>query len=299
MHDVVVGVDSSIVSERALDRALIEATLSGSALRVVRAWDAPMPLGDIQGMGYADPASFARLELSAQQLVDESLRDGLARRTVEGTVDVTTEVAQGDPGSVLVAASKDAELIVIGGRGHGYVASAVLGSTTGFVLHHAHCPVMVVPAGGVPAGDFARVVVGVDDAPCSRAALAWGVAAALRHACPLVVLHAWFVSAPVGSSPLSLNRLLPDFGLAARNWLRELVAGAVAGHQLDSQTLIAHGPAAKALLHEAGPDDLLVLGSRGRGGFASLVLGSVATQCSHHARGVLTVVRSDEERLKT
>jgi nucleotide-binding universal stress UspA family protein len=60
---------------------------------------------------------------------------------------------------------------------------------------------------------------------------------------------------------------------------------------------VIEGPATRVLLETAGPDDLLVVGSRGRGGFADLVLGSVATQCAMHSRGPVVVVRAQQERL--
>jgi nucleotide-binding universal stress UspA family protein len=293
MRDIVTGVQSPEAAVRVLDRSLAEAETSHRPLRAVTAWSVTPMIGDVYGTGYSG-AYVPGLDLAvtteqlAAELLDKALRDRHSGRPVTSTA----EAVQGDPGRALVLASRDSGLVVVGARSHGAVGSALLGSATGYVLHHSQCPVMVVPETASP-GAYSQVVVGVDGEACSASALRWALNAAVRHRCPLRVIHATnFVPLP------GPTESYPDYARAARAWLKENLAEVVPDHRdvrISSEVL--EGPAAAVLLAAAGPDDLLVVGSRGRGGFTDLVLGSVATQCSTHARGPVVVVRAGQERL--
>jgi nucleotide-binding universal stress UspA family protein len=295
MRDIVTGVQGAEAAVRVLERALSEAETTHRTLRVLTVWSTPPMVGDLGGLGYgAEYVSASVSTRCAQELVDTLLDKALHERHSGLPVVTATETHAGDPGRALVEASKDAGLVVVGGRGHGALASALLGSTTGYVVHHARCPVMVVPDRAAP-GPLGRVVVGLDGEGCSRSALLWGLDAAARHRCPLHVVHATNILPIPGP-----NVLYPDYDMASRSWLK----GEVDQVLLDRRDVevimeVLAGPAARVLLGKAGPDDLLVVGSRGRGGFTDLVLGSVATQCTTHARGAVVVVREHEERLDT
>lgn len=293
MRDIVTGVQSPEAAVRVLERALSESETSHQPLRVVTAWSSPPIYGDMAGVGYAGsylaPAESSR---GAKALVEGLLDKALHERHSELPVVATTEDHAGDPGRVLVQASEDAALVVVGGRSHGAIAAALLGSATGYVAHHARCPVMVVPACAAP-GPFLRVIVGVDGEGSSRAALHWGLDAAARHHCPLVVVHATNVLPIPG-----VSTVYPDYEVAARAWVQDEIDSTLPDHRDVSVTCeIIEGQAARVLLAKAGPDDLLVIGSRGRGGFLDLVLGSVTTQCTGHARGAVVIVREGQERL--
>jgi nucleotide-binding universal stress UspA family protein len=290
MKDIVVGIDGSAASERALDRALLEAERRQLPLRVVHGWTIPAWFSS-GGLGYIPPVPSPEISREvAQRLVDEALAKALSRRTSEGPVQVTTEVHQADAARLLTELSDKAGLVIVGGSGHGQLASALLGCVTTFVLHHAHCPVMVVPGTG-PVDLPARYVVGLDGSVSSRAALAWALAAAEPLKTPVVAVHVWQIS----TSPMPLTFAnLPagaTYQQEASAWLAEELAlspeaAGVVGH-------LPYGRPTPTLLEEAGEDDVLVLGSRGHGGFSSLLLGSVATQCSAHARGTVVVVRPE------
>ena len=291
MRDIVVGIDSSAGSERTLDRAFLEAERTGCPLRVVYAWTAQIWLGASgSGLVYAAPLPAPEeSRKAAEQFLAEVVAKGLSRRTSATPVELRTETHEGDAGRVLSRLSNDAVLLVVGGSGHGQLASALLGSVTSHVLHHATCPVMVVPS-GAPVTPFARVVVGLDGSESSRAAFAWALAEA--GPVPLVAVHAWIVN----TAPLPIPYTSLPAGAAyerdAEVWLEQEVALGL-GTQQGTNVLrrLPYGPAVAALLNETGPDDLLVLGSRGHGGFASLILGSVASQCTAHASGTVVVVR--------
>ena len=292
MKDIIVGVDGSPGSEAALDRAFLEAERTGQPLRVVHAWTLPTWTGAGAGgtaytMPLPDPAESRRW---AKAILDEIVEKALMRRTSCVAVTMTAEVHQGPASQVLSRLSTDAALLVVGGSGHGQLASALLGSATTYLLHHAHSPVMVVPA-GVPADRFARVVVGLDGSPSSQAAFRWALGTARTLDCPLVAVHAWVISTP--PIPIPYGSLPPQatYEQDARTWLDGELLALLEGEE--PTTVLRHVPyghTAGALLDETGPDDLLVIGSRGRGGFASLLLGSVAIQCATHATSPVVVL---------
>lgn len=295
MREIVTGVDQAEQSEHVLAHALSEAETTARPVRVVHAWADPVWVAGPAGMGFESLPPMQDSARWAQEAAEALLDKALLQRTSTRPVTISAHAVRGDPGDVLVQAGADAGLVVVGGRTHGGVLSTLLGSATGYVLHHSAGPVMVVPDTCAP-GPYRRVVVGFDDEACSRAALRWALDAARRHRCPVLVVHALRLTpSPV---PVAADLSRPDDESELGAWLDSEVAKAK--HGLDDVTTscaVRDGSAAAVLLAAAGPADLLVLGSRGRGGFASLVLGSVATQCAQHAEGVVVVVRAGAERL--
>ena len=298
MSDILVGVDSSTAAERALDRALLDGQRTGLPVRVMHVWQAPVWVAGALGSvtDYDALASTVGSDHDARLLVEELVAKARTRLLSDAPVEVRVEVTQGSPGRALVEAAHDAFELVVGNRGHGALASALLGSTTGHAVHHAPCPVTVVPELGAPVGPYRRVVVGVDGSPGARAALRHGLAVAARERCPLTVVHAWAVSAlPTGVDLLGAEEL-DRYEAATRAWLATEVAATLddAATDVSVRQEVVHGHASATLLDLAGPDDLLVLGSRGRGGFAGLHLGSVSSQCARHARSTVTVLRAGQ-----
>jgi nucleotide-binding universal stress UspA family protein len=140
-----------------------------------------------------------------------------------------------------------------------------------------------------------RIVVGVDGSPASRAALEWAVAEArLRHA-TLEVVHAWefpaFVLTTYGGATLPV--VAPeDLERAARELVARTVAGmAGADPVLRLETTVVRGHPANTLVEAAKGADLLVVGSRGHGGFTGMLLGSVSNHVAHHATCPVVIVR--------
>lgn len=135
----------------------------------------------------------------------------------------------------------------------------------------------------------ARVIVGVDGSEPSRVALAWAFTTAERMGAELVVLHAWQFSpiSVLAGGPVDVE----EYRAAAQRLVDDLateVLGADAAVRVIRKAVEA--PPVSALIEEAGPDDILVLGSRGAGGFRGLLLGSVSTQVAHHAPCPVVVV---------
>ena len=139
MAGIVVGVDGSENSLDALRWAAAEAGLRGALLRVVAIFNAP-----IMSTGYEvvapDPSDLAAASNTMLDAAVDSIRE---EGGLEG-VHVATEVVEGHAGERLIELSHDADMVVVGARGHGGFLGMVLGSVTGHVVNHAACPVVVV-----------------------------------------------------------------------------------------------------------------------------------------------------------
>jgi nucleotide-binding universal stress UspA family protein len=124
------------------------------------------------------------------------------------------------------------------------------------------------------------VVVGVDGSAGSNEALGWALAEARLRNVPLRIVHAW-ISPGVRMSGLQR---------AAEELVEKAARDVAAGEDVEIERLVVQGTAAEVLLAAVDMSDLLVVGSRGHGGFADLLLGSVSQQCVHHAPCPVVVV---------
>jgi nucleotide-binding universal stress UspA family protein len=142
----------------------------------------------------------------------------------------------------------------------------------------------------VPGG----VLVGHDGSECAHEALQWAAGLALRAGYPLHVLRAWKITTAPQPPTLEPGYVPPleDFEKAVRDELEAHVAAARLDPALPVTCHVTHGTPARGLIESGVRADLLVVGARGRGGFAGLVLGSVSDQCVRHAPCPVTVVRS-------
>jgi nucleotide-binding universal stress UspA family protein len=137
---IVVGADGSPASNAALRWALGEGTARGATVEVVHAWEPPAIYGPVPGSDPFDPGT---LEESAHRLVDDVVGRALAG---PAAVDVRRTVVAGGPAAALLDAAKGADLVVVGRRGLGGFGRLLLGSVSEQVVHHAPCPVVVLPA---------------------------------------------------------------------------------------------------------------------------------------------------------
>lgn len=281
---IVVGIDGSEGSLAALAVARQEAALVGAPVEAVMAWDHL----DQPGPEPFDPNYSAE---KAQAFLDGVL----ARAVADDGPAVTGRAVCAHPADALLEAGQGADLLVVGARGHGGFLGLRLGSVSHKVLHHAPCPVLVCREGtsAVATGTGRPVVVGADGSTPSRRAMAWAAEEAVRRGVTLVAVHGWGLpsaaSGPVADpSSLSLSEALSEAALelvaeeAAR--VRKEVPDAVVEVRSDGIG------AAPALLEAAEGAALLVVGSRGRGGFAGLVLGSISQQVAQHAPCPVVVV---------
>jgi nucleotide-binding universal stress UspA family protein len=133
---IVVGVDGSESSVRALEWAARQAELTGAGLEVITTWEWPTSYGWVAPIPDSwDP------EVDATKM----LEDILARlREKHPKTAVRSMVVEGHPAPVLIKASRGAELLVVGSRGHGEFSGMLLGSVGEHCVSHAHCPVLVL-----------------------------------------------------------------------------------------------------------------------------------------------------------
>ena len=279
---VVVGVDGSEPSLRAVRWAAEEAAMRGAGLTVccvaVAGTDEQPMLWD------------------GQQLVlipaDEVLRRAI-RVAMDTTADVAVagDVLRGDPAYQLLARAREAELLVVGARGLGAFVGLLVGSVSEHVAGRADCPVVVVRGEASP--DL-PVVVGVDGSAANQAAVGFAFAAAARRGVELVALSAaepeW-VRPAVGSPGLPVvdvdgvehaaRARLDD---ALRQWTDRYP-------DLRVRRVAVPGGAARALIEASSRAGLAVVGSRGHGTLSGVFLGSVSRHLMRHADCPVAIVR--------
>lgn len=140
-----------------------------------------------------------------------------------------------------------------------------------------------------------EIVVGVDGSPGGDAALTWALQEAKLRNADVVAVSAWVYPTAATLSALATASIDPrEFELGAKEVLAESVERVLGetGSHVAVRQLVGEGPAAQVLLDAAGAGaDMIVVGSRGRGGFAGLLLGSVSQQVAHHATVPVVIVR--------
>ena len=136
---IVVGVDGSPSSKAALDWAVRQAELTGATVEAVIAWHFPVALG---GFPYA-PISMVDADFGgvAAKVLGDAIKE---TADPDGPVKVSSTVREGNAAQVLLEIAKDADLLVVGSRGHGGFADALLGSVSQHCVHHARCPVVII-----------------------------------------------------------------------------------------------------------------------------------------------------------
>ncbi|HET8614251.1 MAG TPA: universal stress protein [Actinomycetales bacterium] len=287
---IVVGVDGSAAAGAALDWAVEEAAREGRPLHLVSAYSLPMT-----GATPMTVPIEVDLAKSTQEVVDEAA----ARvREQAPSVQVTTTVRMANASVAILDAAQEAGTVVIGSRGHRPLRGAFLGSTALQVATHAPCPTVVVrDLGARPVASPRRVVVGTDGSATSQAAIAYAFAEADARGCELTVVHAWWVD-------LSGGRLI-DVPASTKQEMEErqhiMLAEDVAGFAEQYPDVVVHPvvvqdePGAAIARLSVGAE-LVVVGSRGRGGFRSLLLGSVSQHVLQNAECPVVVVRPQGDR---
>lgn len=149
MGKIVVGVDGSPGAREALRWAVAEARLRGATLQVIHTWMVPfieaLPEPWVVGLTPPGPSVeevYERLRDNAKQVLDSSVR---AAQEIERDVETKGELVEGHAVTELLKAAHDADLLVVGTRGHGGFAGLLLGSVSQQCAHHASCPLVIVP----------------------------------------------------------------------------------------------------------------------------------------------------------
>jgi nucleotide-binding universal stress UspA family protein len=290
---IIVGVDDSRSSYAALDWAVGEAGRRALPLHLLHVvdWqpDRQSDEGDTTaGTGHEAIVAAAR----------ERVRSAAPRLAV------TDETVAGDPAGVLVDRSRHASMIVVGNRGLGGFRSLLTGSVGVQTAAHAQCPVVIVrphlrepspdeePVEQPPRHAVGRVVVGVDGSDLSDAAVGFAFEEAALRGVGLTAVHAWHY--PVSGSPGDMIFAVcvrPDVADVQNKILTQALAVHRERHpEVPVLPVLAQGSPAAVLVHESIGAELLVVGSRGHGGFAGLLLGSVSDAAIRHAGCPVAVI---------
>ncbi|MGX1128569.1 nucleotide-binding universal stress UspA family protein [Streptomyces glaucescens] len=284
---VTVGVDGSVHSLDAVAWAAREAEYRDATLRVVHVLRQPATVA-------FDPVlartATDRLREEATRLVD----DAAARaRSIAPDIDISALVLPGEPLTVLEAQSLSSQLVVVGSRGLGGFRSLLLGSTAVGLAAHGRCPVLVVREQTEPSGP---ILLGVDGSPAGAAAVRFAMEEAAAQGARVVALHAWTswnapMSPPQDPDEPYSNRP-GSLAAAEERLLTEALAGTSDRYpDVEVEHRTVRGPTRPALIEASRSARLTVVGSRGRGGFSGLLLGSVSQAVLHHASSPVAVVR--------
>ncbi|MDT0566144.1 universal stress protein [Streptomyces sp. DSM 3412] len=290
-HDlpIVVGVDGSEPSLRAVDWAADEAALRGTPLRLVYAslWER------YEGAHLAEDVGGTPEGVRAEVIVDSAAqRAGLRRPEVK----ITTDVVPEEPEYTLLRESRTASLLVTGTRGRSSLTEALLGSVSLTVAAHAHCPLVVVRGShdnrALPA-THGRIVVGVGEQPTSSAAVRFAFDEARRRGAEVEAVRAWRCPAHEGTDhPLLTGEPARLHEERAVEGLEEALRKAPDDVRLRRRTVEGH--ARIALADASHGADLLVVGARRRRRHFGLQLGRVTHGVLHHSACPVVIVPEPE-----
>ena len=306
---IVVGVDGSEHGQCALVWAAREAERRQLPLHIVTAYSVPIFAASGLDGGYAT--------------VDDSViregADAIVRQALDKVsgyaIDVDASVENGDAAGVLLDLSSEAALLVFGSRGRGGFVGRLLGSVSSALPAHAKCPTVTVPlycadrlgestedkhikaehAKAGPRTVENVVAVGVDGSEQARVAVLEAAEQAQRMGAKLRVICA--VPQYSGSlawvpAPLDRDALFADIKVqldAGADWLRSHFPS------LPMETELRDGSPVDVLVETSRSVELVVLGTRGRGGFAGMLLGSTSDGVLHHSKGPVMVVPDRED----
>ncbi|MBW4093947.1 MAG: universal stress protein [Acidobacteria bacterium] len=298
---IVVGVDGSDQGDCAVIWAAREAERQHLPLHLVTAYSVPVFAASGLDGGYATVDD---------DVIRESARAVVAHaqeKVASFNIDVDARVESGDAAGVLLDLSKTATMLVFGTRGRGGFVGRLLGSVSSALPAHSHCPTVTVPLtcaarlGEAPAHPGkdqslpqdvkAQVTVGVDGSEQARSAVLTAAEYAMSSGLSLRVLCA---VPPYNGSLAWMPAAVDHDGLfeeirgqlaAGKSWLQSHFP------KLDISMELIDAQPVEALIEASRESELLVLGSRGKGGFAGMLLGSTTDGVLHHAKGPVMVVR--------
>ncbi len=288
-HGVVVGADGSASSEVAVRWAAHEAAMRHAPLTVVHVADS-----------LSVPASTLAWPTGRVQEEVREIQENEARRVIADAMVAAADTEAGDrpeigdellfgrPVPSLVDLSKDAQMVVVGRRGHAGRHQRILGSVATGLIHHAHCPVAVINdevSWLEPSSARLPVLVGVDGSQGSESAMAIAFDEASWRGVDLVALR---VLADAGVSLSGMQ--WPDLKRMAERTLAEnLAAWKCRYPEVNVHVVVESEDPARRLLEQSEAAQLVVVGNRGRGAVAEMLLGSVSSALVKKARTAVLV----------
>jgi nucleotide-binding universal stress UspA family protein len=287
-HGIIVGVDGSPASNAAVCWAARDAVMRRIPLTLIHVVN---PV--------ASPWSQAPLldgfavwqENEGRRILADALK--IARDTAKDNprIPIESELVFSATVPTLVDLSKKAEFMVVGTYGRGALARGLLGSVSSALVRHAHCPLAVIRDEDprMPHPSQAPVLVGIDGSPASNLATAIAFDEASRRGVDLLALHAW--------SDTEIFELPGLDWSAVKGEEERLLYEGLAGWQerypdVTVHRLVICDRPARVLVETSESAQLVVLGSRGRGAFTGMLLGSVSNAVVQSVRMPVIVARS-------
>jgi nucleotide-binding universal stress UspA family protein len=283
-RSVVVGVDESSGALAAAHYAATIAQRRDVPLTLLHVFETPFHHGPVVLAG-----SYAVADRRLRELAEQSLAQTVD--VIESShpgVKVDSRMEFGGAAARLIDASAGAFITVMGCRGTGGFADLMLGSVSAHVTTYGHGPIILVRPPAKPEGP---VLVGFDGSEAAYAAVQFGAQEALGRNVPLVVANAYWEQPwgwheqpaidPVITAGQRAERMITD--------ALELTVEQYPELKYDIRTIHSLDPP-RSLVEESSHASLTVVGSRGRGGFAGLLLGSVSRTLIHHAAGPVAVI---------
>lgn len=281
---IVTGLDGSDSALEAARWAAAEAVRKRVPLRLVSVVHLPVASGYVGDAGLS-VGLLDGLQAESLRMLDEA---GSALAAGQPGLEITTSVLVGPPIPALVEESREARLMVVGSRGLGGFRGMLVGSTAVALAARGHCPVAVIRGA---AGGTGPVVVGVDGSPASEAAVGLAFEEASLRGAELVATHTWLEHT---SDAAYVEPLLDWDALSerARSSLTERLTGWAEKYPgVLVHRRVTRGRPIVNLLAAAADAQLLLVGSRGRGAFAGVLLGSTSQALVYHAPCPLIVAR--------
>jgi nucleotide-binding universal stress UspA family protein len=288
MGQIVVGIDGSRDSEAALFWAAREARLREDRLVILYAVHTPVTAVPFGGAPVLPPTAELKaygenlLEVAAAMVADD-----------DAPLDVITDLVVQPPVAALLEAARTADLIVVGSRGLGTVGAAFLGSISTRVASRATCPTVVIHPDAGEYRTTGPIVVGIDG-PQSDAAFRFAVGEAQRRGSTVEAVHAYWL--PVVAMPIEGTNITGSAENYARRTAEDHIEEFMNRNrhavpdQVKVTTQVVLNDPAEALAQLSDTAALVVVGSRGRGAFRGMLLGSVSQRVLHRANGPVAVV---------
>jgi nucleotide-binding universal stress UspA family protein len=287
---VVVGIDGSAADDAVVDWAADEAARLKAPLRLVNTIDPGVQMTPYEALASGAPSLAEQLDEGAHRLLDAASARAGARHS---GLDIAVTVPWGPAAAALVRLSEGALRVVVGGPTKGRLERILLGSVALPVVAHAHCPVVVVPA-GTAVETPRRIVVGVDGSEVSGRAVEVALATAEVCGASVTCVLGWHLE--VHEGVVVTERSSDRWAAVEQRYLdlghRTLDPVAVHHPSVDVDVAVRHGGPDAAVLEAASEldADVVVVGSRGLGGFRGLLLGSVSRRVVERADRVVIVV---------
>lgn len=273
---VVCGYDGSRDALRAVAWAATWAREHGSPLEVI---SADRAVGRV-----------VQFDETARANVEGAMRDQLVDAV--GDLEATYRVVPETPVAALVEASQRASAVVVGSRGLTAREDFAMGSTSAGIVEHATCPVIVITPHTPETPAAGPVVLAADGSPAGDEAVAFAFAEAERRSTGLRAVHSVEVPRLPGASLFDLDQLAESVLAEDEKEVSDALALHESRHpDVDVDLVLVVGEPAVTITEEARDAALLVTGSRGHGGFAGMLLGSVSRRLLHTAPCAVVVVR--------